>query len=339
MKPSKFKAVVHQCSGCGYQSLTKTPVSNHLKAKCKDAKIISCEKVVSHFDEHDEEVFKATIYQCSKCEYTTTRSCNMNTHIAKTCVGAEVMSAKRIVCFQDIPRDVSKANVTATNCVLVSTGDHSVNTVIYLPPGSVEEYSALVKALSFLVDSGKLVLHGDISSLPATISQIARETDTRLDNKYVIQNNVVSRVDDTKIPVVKHSKKELHRLMTALLDALRLPFDADIFTEKDLDWDIDEITELRKQLLPVFYEGDDLERLLSIVDLGLEHVDRTLKSAEKDNFAKPSNTFLLGCRLLVEDPYKFKSMPEAIQKNVRIAAKKYLSTLPKETKVRPNNTL
>jgi hypothetical protein len=241
------------------------------------------------------------------------------------------------VCFQDIPKDVSKANVIATNCVLVSTGDHSVNTVIYLPPGSAEEYSALVKALSFLIDSGKLVLHGDISALPATISQITREADPCLDNKYVLKNDVVSRVDNAKEPVVRHSKKELHRLMTALLDAIRLPFDVESFLDKDLDWDIDEIMEIRKQLIPVFYEGNNLKNLLSIIDL--DDVDDMLRMIDRDGVIQPNNSFLLGCKLLVEDPYHFKFMPPDIQKNVRIAAKKYLSTLPKESKARTNKTL
>jgi hypothetical protein len=337
MKDNKFKAITHSCSECGYRSLIKTQVVNHVRSRCENASVVTQEKIVSHHDEHEEEVFKATLYQCSRCFYTTYQKVKMNTHVAKSCVDAEVTSEKRILCFHDILKAPSIVEDHSINKQATIT--NSFNTIIQLPSGSVEEYSALVKALSFLVDSGKLVLQGDISALPATISKMSRDVDQRLDNKSVIYNDVVSLADNALMPAVKHSKKELPRLMTALYDALRAPVDVDTFFDNDIEWDYEEIQELRRQLLPAFYEDDVLSHINLRLEQTYDDVKEVLDAADETNFL-PENMFYVGCQLLVEDPKRFKAtLPDDIQKQVRLAARKYLSSLPVEKLKRANNVV
>jgi len=336
MKPTKFKASTHRCSVCCYRSLLKSHVLSHVNSKrCEGAKVITEEKIVSHTDEHDSEVFKATLYQCSKCLHTTCKTTSINTHVSKTCVGADIICSKRILCFDDVPKPITATgNVTA-----IVEGDNSVSAVnstvnninlnIYLSPGTVEDYVALVNALRPLIDGGKLRLSGDLSNIPAEISAITREKDQRLDNKHITHNDVVNRVDGSTSTKGKHSKKEISRLMSAMYDAFKSKPDETICV--DLDIDIDDIREVRRRLLPIFFKDDCLERLDTddFDELSVEYVEGC------DALVKHSD-FFLGCRLLVEDPSKFKNMPLDVQKQVRLAAKKYLSSLPIETKTRSN---
>jgi len=336
MKPIKFKATTHSCSVCCYRSLIKTPISNHVKSKkCEGAKIVTEEKIVSHTDEHDSEVFKATLYQCVKCSYTTYQGAKMNTHVSKRCVGADVISSKRVLCFDDVPKTDHINNVTATqgdNSVAAGIIDHSFNTInninIYLPPGSVEEYAALVNMLCPLIDRGMLKLSGDLSAIPAEISAIARSSDQKFDNKHVTHNDVVNRVDGTVIPKGKHSKQEISRYMSALYDALKCKIDPYI---PDDILDRDEILDVRKSLLHIFFKEPALDDIKN--DEGFD--DDYLCAVPGYTFS-PDTDFYLGCRYLVEDPFKFKHMPLDVQKKVRLAAKTYLNSLPIETKTRPN---
>jgi hypothetical protein len=211
----------------------------------------------------------------------------------------------------------------------VNSTVNNINLNIYLSPGTVEDYVALVNALRPLIDGGKLRLSGDLSNIPAEISAITREKDQRLDNKHITHNDVVNRVDGSTSTKGKHSKKEISRLMSAMYDAFKSKPDETICV--DLDIDIDDIREVRRRLLPIFFKDDCLERLDTddFDELSVEYVEGC------DALVKHSD-FFLGCRLLVEDPSKFKNMPLDVQKQVRLAAKKYLSSLPIETKTRSN---
>ena len=338
MKPTKFKAITHRCSVCCYRSLIKTHVSHHVKSKkCEDAEVITEEKLVSHTDEHDSEVLKATLYQCSKCLHTTCKTTNINTHVSKTCVGADIISSKRILCFDDVPKPiVATGNVNATqgdNSIAAGTIQHSFNTtnIILVPPQTKEEYAAWVNALRPLLDRCELKLSTDMSDIPATIYAIARSTDPRLDNKHITHNDVVNRVDRSTSTKGKHSKQEISRLMTALYDAFKSRPDGNVFLDPEFDKDFDDILDVRRRLLPIFYKEDCLERLDTddFDELSVEYVEGC------DALVKHSD-FFLGCRLLVEDPSKFKNLPLDVQKQVRLAAKKYLSSLPIETKTRSN---
>jgi hypothetical protein len=117
--------------------------------------------------------------------------------------------------------------------------------------------------------------------------------------------------------------------MSAMYDAFKSKPDETVCL--DLDIDIDDIREVRRRLLPIFFKDECLERLDTndFDELSVEYVEGC------DAFVKHSD-FFLGCRLLVEDPSKFKNLPLDVQKQVRLAAKKYLSSLPIETKTRSN---
>jgi len=334
MKPIKFKATTHSCSVCCYRSLIKSHVSNHVKSKkCEGAKIVTEEKIVSHTDDHDSEVFKATLYQCVKCSYTTYQGAKMNTHVSKSCVGADVISSKRVLCFDDVPKTDHINNVTATvdgnnSVAAINSIVNNTNINIYLPPGSIEEYAALVNMLCPLIDRGMLKLSGDLSAIPAEISALARSSDQKFDNKHVTHNDVVNRVNGTVIPKSKHSKQEISRYMSALYDALKSKIDPYI---PDDILDRDEILDVRKSLLHIFFK----EPMLGMIRDENEYTDESLNLAEELDIS-PDSDFYLGCRYLVEDPFKFKHMPLDVQKKVRLAAKTYLNSLPIETKTRPN---
>ena len=340
MKPTKFKAITHRCSVCCYRSLIKTQVSNHVNSKkCEGAKVITEEKLVSHTDEHDDEVFKATLYQCSECLHTTCKTTNINTHVSKTCVGADIISSKRILCFDDVPKPATTTgNASATSgnssfntIAAVNSTVHNTN-IILVPPQTKEEYAAWVNALRPLLDRCDLKLSTDLSDIPAAIYAIAR-TDPKLDNKHVTHNDVVNKVDGTVMSKGKHSKQEISRLMTALYDALKSEIDGNVFLDPEIDNDFDDIMNVRKSLLPIFFKGECLER----IDTEQFH-ETSISYAEECDIIDHSD-FFLGCRLLVEDPSKFKNMPLDVQKQVRLAATKYLSSLPTEKKTRSNNCI
>lgn len=341
MKPTKFKATTYRCSGCCYRSLMKTQVSTHVKSKkCEGARVVTEEKMVSHTDEHESEIFKATLYQCSNCDHTTYSTTTIKNHVSKVkaCVGAEVVSSKRILCFDDVPKTdhTGKVIVTATqgDQSIVNTGtiDRSYNTtnLILIPPQSIEEYTAWVDALRPILDRCDLKLPTDMSDIPAAIYAIARSTNPRLENKHIKHNDVVSRVDGSVTAKVKHSKHEVSRLMTAMYDALKSIPDGTVNLDPEVDNDFDDIMNVRRRLLPLFFKGNCLD----LIDTEQFH-ESSVSYAEECDIVEHSD-FFLGCRLLVEDPAQFKYMPQDVQKQVRLAAKKYLSSLPVETKTRSN---
>jgi hypothetical protein len=260
-------------------------------------------------------------------------------------VGAEVVSAKRILCFDDIPKQpITTGNISATNSIVNSTIENSFNTTnnIYLPPGSVEEHIAYVKALSFLADSGKLqvVLQGDSAAVPAMLSKMTREIDPRLDNKYINNNDVVSRVDGTKTPLVRHAKKEVPRLMGGFHEALQLPIDAMGLIDNKVYIETDDVHENRRKLLSVVYSPETADRMNKIIDVtydtigAVEHVETMVEKEQ------PYNAFYLGCKLLAEDPSMLRwRVPDDVKDQVKHASKLYQSCLPREKKKRPTNVL
>ena len=339
MKPIRFKATTHRCSVCCYRSLIKTQVSTHVK-RCEGAKVVTEEKIVSHTDEHDSEVFRATLYQCVKCSYTTYQSAKMDTHVRKACVGADVISSKRILCFDDVPttEHTGKAIVTATQgdkSVTAGAIEHSFNStnIIFVPPQSTEEYAAWVSALRPVIDRCEWKMSSDLSDIPAAIYAIARPADPRLDNKHVTKNDVVNRVDGSVIPKGKHSKREISRLMSALYDAFKSTPDGNVFLDPEFDKDFDDILDVRRRLLPLFFQDDCLDR----IDTDYFH-DTSVDFAEECDIIEHSD-FFAGCRLLVEDPSSFKYLLADVQRQVRLAAAKYLSSLPLETKLRCNSCI
>lgn len=53
-------------------------------------------------------------------------------------------------------------------------------------------------------------------------------------------------------------------------------------------------------------------------------------NAAEEGDIYPNTDFYEGCRCLVEDPKQFRLLPENTQKQVRLAAKRYLCSLPVE---------
>lgn len=351
MKANAFKASAHKCSGCGYTSLVKAHITDHIKAKCPDAKILTEEQVVKHYDESEEAAFKATLYQCGKCAYTTFKVGNMNTHVAKRCVGAEVLSSKRFLCFHDIPKTTSSIENSIVNSTINNTTNIGNINIIYISAGSAEDKESIARNISYAIDSGKIKPPTDPSDWPVIIAEYIKSAEPRLDNKYVNNNNVVNRADDKVLTsCVKHAKHAVLDFMNFLLEALRSPIDTDrdfMNFNPDEDDDDKEILEcedvvaLRREFIPVVYREDHnvTKTLLETTEFS-SNIEDSMKEFE-DIFGDAVYTdFFKGCNLIITNPYKFKTeIPKETQKQVRLAIKKYLSSLPKENRTRPNKTL
>jgi hypothetical protein len=102
MKQTSFTASVHKCSKCEYWSLQKPPVTNHVKAKCIEASVITMEKVVTHRDTSYECNDVCTLHQCSGCGYTSSQASSVKKHVAAKCNGAQVLSEKRKLTLDDV---------------------------------------------------------------------------------------------------------------------------------------------------------------------------------------------------------------------------------------------
>jgi len=106
MKETSIVAPVFKCTGCKYWSLHKTHTSNHITKKCPEAKIVSKKKIIKHQDPNNERDDVATLYQCSKCSYTSYQPSPVNTHIKK-CPGAELIKEQRKLFIEDVPPEPS----------------------------------------------------------------------------------------------------------------------------------------------------------------------------------------------------------------------------------------
>lgn len=335
MLTTKFKTKVHKCSVCDYKSFVKIHVQTHLK-KCKDAEVITEDTIVSHYDKHDVEKVCATLYQCSKCSYTSPQPTPMKTHLTK-CEG-EMLSSKRILSFSPIPKKETKF-VGNGSTVNITQGENSIaNSAardlfqfnFYFAPGTPDEtiaaVAALIKALTPNSDASKLLNNSDVSELPSVIYKIIKDVDPRLDNKLINKNDVVSKKDGTRVPRVKHSKTEVVRLMKTLYEFVKsdIPFDC----LKDTDYDIDDIIQVRRTLLPFFYKERTAEMISERLNDTNDPVS-TIQLAE-DNDIIPDADFYEGCLCLVENPIEFRRRTDVVSKKVRYAAKKYLETIPIE---------
>lgn len=355
MKANRFKATTHACSECGYRSLLKCCITRHLKTnKCEGARCVTKEQIVSHHDEHEEEVFKATLYQCGRCAYTTYSSKRIDTHVRSQCVEAEILKEKRILCFVDIPVPV---NTMVNNNPTFNTqvNNNAINVVI-ISTDTDEGKKLFAYNLAYAIDSGKLKIPSDLSDLPAIISNYIRSTDPRLDDKYLVHNDVISRITNEPVDTcVKHSKKEVFKMMSALYDAVKSSIDIDRdFMNFDPENDDDDkeplccedVVALRREFISVFFneEVECVKKLLENTKFATslrEEIEEFENIFSKySGFDDVRSDFFKGCELLISDPYRFKTeIPKDVQYRIRIAARKYLSSMPQKTISRSNNTM
>jgi hypothetical protein len=351
-KDTKFTATTYVCSGCGYRSLIKINTQNHVKAKCVGSAVTTENKLVSHFDEHESERFEATLYQCARCCYTTDNKGHSVRHSSsKKCLGVDMLCSKRVLKFEDAPKVTTIGGLNIVNNHGSAIGTLNLH-LHFHHPGSPEEMVAIVKALTEalnpLGNATKRLLGSSPAELPFTISEITREIDPSLDNKYILNNDVVSRADpNAKTPKVKHSKKEALRLVNALYEYMKTPGVLKDWTEDDdpmTCYDIDDMFELRSKLLPLFYDEtrvplvhESLNRYLSVEQLGDAIVD-----AEEDRvFHECASEYYTLLKQFVEDPETFKRDESDLARDIRMSAKKYLESLPIEKKCvgRPSNDI
>lgn len=357
MKATKIKASVHTCSGCGYWSLIKTHVSNHIKAKCSEAQVITTDKIVSHFEEHDTETFKATLYQCSKCFYTTFHKPHMSNHVVKQCKGAEMLCAKRILCVSEVPKktdqqntsgpvlkgeNLSLANAVGNSTAINNSYNTTTNNIIVIPPSSSEEYIALVKTLVEQIASGKLKLPNDMSDLPVLLHTLSCAANPALDNKEIVKNDVVSKTDGTVVaPRVKHGKHQVKLLVDALYEAMTA---TDVEDWRDFEkYETEtyaELEEFRERVLPILY--DENHSMYKIIESEFPNNPEQIRDMKDDIptiYDSMKAEFFRAIDLLITDP---KTFSLAVDKNIRVkvrtAIKKYLSTLREKQQTRPNNS-
>jgi len=373
MKETSIIAPVFKCSKCNYWSLHKTSVDKHIAAKCPDAKLLREEKVVKHQDPNNERDDITTLYQCSKCSYTSYASSPAKTHIKK-CPGAELISEKRKLSIEDVPPkpngNVATQNITTNNGIAVNNGDVNQTIInLHITMNTREEYEAMVAAIAKSIDSGQfsslhLTFADDPSKVPAIISKAIKEADPRLDNKTIIKNDVVCKESGAKMPKVKHAKTQTANLMFALRDALNQPIDQEAMDRRLKDAldsntfktredeekkiineppiDFNDVCELRSRLLPCFFDDNTLEQFQGkIADIGYNKALKEFLDEVTDNEITPSDDFYLSCAIFMTDPEKFRKLETPGARQVRVAAKIYLDSLDKKqsSRGRPTNAV
>lgn len=226
MKETSVIFPVFRCSECSYKSLQKPPVEKHIKAKCSGATLIKEKKLVKHRDlsQGDDDV--ATLYQCSNCEYTSQQSTHVKTHIASKCQGAEVLSEKRKLTFEDVPKVLSTSSTVSQQGVLNNTGNvgtiNQININLVVQANSEEEFALRIKAAIPAIREMREALGPDasINFLPSTILKGLEQANPALDNKVLKNNSIVCLKTKEKTPLVKYSKIELVNLYNMMLKIL-----------------------------------------------------------------------------------------------------------------------
>jgi hypothetical protein len=348
-RDTKFTASTYRCSGCGYASLAKNHVLNHVRAKCPSASVTTESQLVSHFDEHDDARFRATLYQCSKCFYTTDDKQKSERHVrTKKCFGADVLCSKRILNFESVAKvhvvhgdEHNETNNIETNNGVNYGTQNNIHLHFY-PMGTSEESIAMLKALSAgiepMTEMTKTLTNCSTSDLPTVLSTIMRTVDPGLDNKYILNNDVVSRADESvKMPKVRHSKKEIFRLMNVLFEFMKTPGRMKEwyeYAECEAGYGEDDVVEVRSKLLERFYKDESLDAIRTeLVDSSvLSELGNIVVDAVKNYRMLPDSIEYTLMKKFVEDSDDFNKIVDDDSRDVRESAKKYLASLPIERK-------
>jgi len=219
MKETAVVMPVFSCSLCKYWSLQKPHVSKHLTAKCVGATLVKEEKLVKHRDLTFECDDIATLYQCSNCDYTSQQSTNVKTHTNTKCKGATVLSEKRKLVFEDVPKKqdtsyktTTTGNVNQTHNVLaVNVADAPVtqnNLMLVIAANSEEEFAERLK-IFYQVSRENGIEFEKGEFMPSALLKGFEEANPKLDNKVCKNNTVVCLKTGERTPLMKYARQEL----------------------------------------------------------------------------------------------------------------------------------
>jgi hypothetical protein len=239
MKETAIVAPVFECSGCKYWSLHKTNATNHISKKCPDAKLVSKKKIVKHQDPNNERDDITTLYQCSKCSYTSYASSNVNAHIKK-CSGAELIKEQRKLFIEDVPpepkegainQDITNngnVNSMATSVNGTAIGTINLNVQLIMPAvNSQEEFAERVKIMLQSVkdlnfESSKIGLaFADGDFKPVELLKALNAENPQLDNKKFYHNSVVCLKTGETTPLKQYCRQELVNLHKVPLETIK----------------------------------------------------------------------------------------------------------------------
>jgi hypothetical protein len=224
MKATGIVAPAYKCSGCGYMSLVKTHVDNHIHTKCTGASVIKEEKLVKHHDLEYTCDDMATLHQCSGCGYTSVQATSVKTHVRNKCKTATVLSGKRKLVFGDVPPP-QIGNVAASRDAFVSNSGNvnidnsSVNLMLVIVANSKEEYDERLKIFyKVSKENGLTFEKGEF--VPSAILDCMEKENPALDNKQFTNNSIVCLKTGKKTPVVQYAKQELESMLSLMVDTL-----------------------------------------------------------------------------------------------------------------------
>jgi len=209
MKETAIVAPVFECSGCKYWSLHKTHTSNHISKKCPEAQIVSKKKIVKHQDPNNERDDITTLYQCSKCSYTSYSSSPVNTHIKK-CPGAELIKEQRKLFLEDVPADpVGTINNNTNVGIGINYGTANQNIINIVMPAvnSKEEFEERLDILFKVAQKHNLSFTPEQFKPSVLIKGFETES-PGLNNKKYTNNSIVCLKTGERTPVGQYADQE-----------------------------------------------------------------------------------------------------------------------------------
>ncbi|AGE56483.1 protein of unknown function (DUF1390), partial [Acanthocystis turfacea Chlorella virus NE-JV-2] len=219
MKETAVVMPVFKCSGCSYTSLHRPHAVSHVNAKCQGVSIIKEDKLVRHRDLSAESDDIATLHQCSNCGYTSNQTTNVKTHLASKCQGATMLSGKRRLTYEEMPKTQKTYNQGNVNAVLSVSGDHNAinqyNIMMVITANTPEEYQERLK-IFYQVSKENGITFEKGEFMPSVLLKGFEKTNPGLDNKVCNNNSVVCLKTGNRTPLMKYARTELANLMNLM---------------------------------------------------------------------------------------------------------------------------
>ena len=220
MKETAVVMPVFRCSGCSYTSLQRPPVSKHIDTKCQGASITKEDKLVRHRDLSAESDDIATLHQCSNCGYTSNQTTNVKTHMASKCQGATMLSGKRRLSYEEVPKTQKTYNQGNVNAVLSVSGDNNApisqyNIMLVITANTPEEFQERLK-IFYQVSKENGITFEQGEFMPSALLKGLEQANPGLDNKVCNNNSVVCLKTGQRTPLMKYARTELANLMNLM---------------------------------------------------------------------------------------------------------------------------
>jgi len=346
MKETAVVMPVYKCSGCSYTSLQRPPVSKHIDAKCQGASLIKEDKLVRHRDLSAESDDIATLHQCSNCGYTSHQPTHVKTHLASKCQGATMLSGKRRLTYEEVPKTHKTHNQGNVTAVLGINGDNNApinqyNIMLVISANTPEEFQERLK-IFYQVSKENGITFEQGEFMPSVLLKGFEKTNPGLDNKVCNNNSVVCLKTGKSTPLMKYAKIELANIMNLMTKMIETYEPTNKNEEKFIS-DLIGICIHPDQVKATKYyikqkRGEDKVNDVSVLRHEIQRLLHKDEMREKTLFY--SALYMLSLDLL---SYRMcdKDVPEDVQQKVRIMLKDIASHIKakKTDKGRPTNTI